>query len=61
MPEIIVTADRDSQPGDGAVLMRERVDIADFDSEDYAALLVQRLGWAVSDADDAERDGSRPR
>lgn len=56
MPQIIVTAERDSRE-EGPVLMREHVDIADFESDDYGALLVERLGWAVSDADDVERDG----
>jgi hypothetical protein len=54
MPHIIVTADQ----GDGAVMLRERVNIADFESQHFAAQLVERLGWAVGDADQAEREGS---
>lgn len=55
MPHIIVTA----KPGDGraeeAVMLRERVSVADFESRHFADQLVERLGWAVSDADDVEQ------
>jgi hypothetical protein len=57
MPQIIVTADRDGQ-AESPVLMDERVQIADFESDHFAAQLVQRLGWAVSDADEVECDGA---
>jgi len=50
MPQIIVTADRDEAP----VMLRERVNTTDFESRHFAAQLVERLGWAVSDAHDAE-------
>jgi hypothetical protein len=56
MPQIIVTADRDAADrGEGAVMMRERVTVTDFESDHFAAQLVERLGWAVSDADEVER------
>jgi hypothetical protein len=55
MPQIIVTADRDTEAQD-VVLMQERVNVADFESDHFAALLVERLGWAVSDADTVERE-----
>jgi hypothetical protein len=51
MPHIIVTADQ----GNGAVMFRERVNVADFESAHFASQLVERLGWAVGDADQAER------
>ena len=54
MPHIIVTADH----GDGAVMLRERVNVADFESDHFAAQLVERLGWAVGDAAMAERERS---
>lgn len=57
MPQIIVTADRPPETGENPVLLRERVNVADFDSDHFAAMLVERLGWAVCDADEAERDG----
>jgi len=55
MPQIIVTADRAAAFGEGAVTLRERVSVADFESEHFAAQLVERLGWAVGDAHEAER------
>lgn len=55
MPQVIVTADRGAAFGEGAVTLRERVSVADFESEHFATQLVERLGWAVGDADEAER------
>jgi hypothetical protein len=58
MPQIIVTADQTSDTGDNAVMLRERVNVADFESDHFAAQLVERLGWAVCDADEVEQDRS---
>jgi hypothetical protein len=55
MPQIIVTADRGPAFGEGAVMLRERVNVADFESRHFATQLVERLGWAVEDADRAEQ------
>jgi len=55
VPQIIVTANRGNEQADGPVLMRERVNIADFESDHFAAQLVERVGWALSDADDVEQ------
>ena len=57
MPQIIVTADRGAAFGEGAVTLRERVTATDFESEHFANQLVERLGWAVGDAHEAERVG----
>jgi hypothetical protein len=54
MPQIIVTADQATERGEGPVMLRERVNVADFDSDHFAAQLVERLGWAVSDADEVD-------
>ena len=35
-------------------MLRERVNVSDFDSDRFAANLVERLGWAVLDAAEAE-------
>ena len=59
MPQIIVTADSDSARTDPSVLMRERVSVRDFESDHFAAQLVERVGWAVSDADEVEQDRRR--
>lgn len=56
MPHIIVTADR----GEGAVMLMERINVSDFESRHFASQLVERLGWAVSDAHDAEREADHP-
>jgi hypothetical protein len=56
VPQIIVTADQSTDRGEGAVMLRERVNVADFESDHFAAQLVERLGWAVSDAHEAETD-----
>jgi hypothetical protein len=53
MPQILVTADQ----GEGEVMLRERVNVADFESEHFASQLVERLGWAVEDAAQAELGG----
>ena len=55
MPQIIVTADRAHEREQHGVMLRERVNIADFESERFAANLIERLGWAVVDATEAER------
>jgi len=54
LPQIIVTADGASEQR--SVMLRERVNVADFESDRFAANLVERLGWAVIDAAEAERD-----
>jgi hypothetical protein len=58
MPEIIVTAagSPDAKRGHD-VLLRERVSAADFESERFAANLVERLEWAVGDATEVESRG----
>ena len=55
MPQIIVTAKPPGREGEEAVLLRERVTVSDFESRHFADHLVERLGWAVSDADDVEQ------
>jgi hypothetical protein len=52
MPQIIVTADggRDNT----TVMWRERITIADLQSGHFARQLLERLGWAVGDAQERE-------
>jgi hypothetical protein len=57
MPQIIVAADRGAGFGEGTVTFRERVNVADFESDHFMAQLAERLGWAVEDA--AELEGVR--
>jgi hypothetical protein len=55
MPQIIVTADHGAAFEEGAVTFRERVTVGDFESDHFGRQLVERLGWAVGDADAVER------
>ncbi len=55
MPQIIVTADDAHDQNPDGVMLRERVNVEDFDSDRFAANLIERLGWAVIDASEVER------
>lgn len=54
MPQIIVTAGEASDL-EGRVVLRERINTSDFESERFAVNLLERIGWAVSDAAEAEQ------
>ncbi|HWD76407.1 MAG TPA: hypothetical protein VG371_14805 [Solirubrobacteraceae bacterium] len=58
MPQIIVTADKPNDEGQPPVMFRERVSVSDFESKHFASQLVERLGWAVGDADELNRRSS---
>jgi hypothetical protein len=69
MPTITVTADPgSSQPNHAPVLLSETVQSVHLSTDHAAAQLIERLAWAVSDAEDAEgadgwdfsRRGARP-
>lgn len=60
MPQIIVAAGSTDDLGDTTVLLRERVSATDFESDRFAANLLERLGWAVEDATAAEKRGFVP-
>lgn len=60
MPEIIVKTGTDSN-GDTPVLLRERVTEDNLASDHYTAQLMERIGWAVVDASEAEMDEPRGR
>ena len=55
MPQIIVTADTQAEDGQPPIMFRERVSVSDFESAHFAAQLIERLGWAVGDADEVNR------
>ena len=59
MPQIVV---RTSGPESkrGAEVMRERVAASDLESDQFASQLVERIGWALADADSLE-ERSKPR
>ncbi len=53
MPQILVVTDnRDETAGD--VVYRERVALTDLESAHFSGQLVERVGWAVLDADRKE-------
>jgi hypothetical protein len=63
MPRIIVTTANGAQPREGAVLLDELVQSVHLSTGHAAAQLVERLAWAISDAEEAERanvERSRP-
>lgn len=53
MARIIVTTDPTEHP-DAPVLLDERVYPVHLASEHAAAQLIERLGWAISDAESTE-------
>jgi hypothetical protein len=59
MPEIIITAAGATTPEreERDVTLRERINAADFESERFAANLIERIEWAVGDAVELERRG----
>jgi hypothetical protein len=56
MPQIIVTADKATDRAETSVMLKERVNVTDFESDHFAAQLVERVGWAVSDAHEVEQE-----
>lgn len=61
MPQIIVTSTSGHEIHEGKVLLRERVNATDFESDRFTANLLERLGWAVEDATEAEERELSPR
>ncbi|MFN8160129.1 MAG: hypothetical protein U0R52_03680 [Solirubrobacterales bacterium] len=58
MPQILVVTDRDSA-AEETVVYRERVALSDLESDHYSGHLIERVGWAVLDADEIEHgDGA---
>jgi hypothetical protein len=55
MPRIIVMANHPGGGGERAVMFTERVTASDFESDHFQTQLVERLGWAVGDAQAVEQ------
>jgi hypothetical protein len=53
MPQILVLTDAPQSAGE--VVYRERVPRSSLESEHFAGQLLERVGWAVKDADDLEQ------
>jgi hypothetical protein len=61
MPRIIVMSEPNAEP-ESAITLDECVTSADLRSGHQSAQLIERVGWAVHDADDMERaDGEAGR
>lgn len=62
MPQILVTADG-TDGRETVVMLKERVIPSDLESDHFSARLVERVGWALADADELEHPefGAAPR
>jgi hypothetical protein len=59
MPQILVVTDAPENT-ENEVVYRERIAPTDLESDHFSAQLVERVGWAVLDADQLEHeDGAR--
>lgn len=58
MPQILVLTDSPQRTSE--VVYRERVPSSSLESEHYAGQLLERVGWAVRDADDLEHRPELP-
>jgi hypothetical protein len=65
VPSVIVVAGSDTDEPSGfnhdrrTFELKERVTSADISDPHVAAQLIERIGWALADAEDAERAASR--
>ncbi len=53
MPQILVLADVHDDTAD-PVVYREGISLSDLESDHFSGQLVERVGWAVLDADELE-------
>lgn len=53
MAQILVVAS--SRSDDSEVVYRERINPSDLESDHFSGQLVERVGWAVIDAEELER------
>lgn len=58
MPQILVVAD--TAQDTPSVVYRERISTTDLESDHFSGQLVERVGWAVVDADQLEHREDRP-
>jgi hypothetical protein len=55
MPRILITTEASGEP-DVLVMLDERIATADLASDHFAGQLVQRIAWALADAENTERE-----
>jgi hypothetical protein len=56
MPRIIVTTDPSPLPADAPVWLDEHVQPVHLSTDQAAAQFVERVAWAISDAEDADSE-----
>jgi hypothetical protein len=59
VPRILITTD-ESDEHETAVVLQERVVPSDLESDHFSARLVERVGWALVDADEIEHRPPAP-
>jgi hypothetical protein len=59
MPQILVVTDPAEQDT-STVVYRERISTTDLESDHFSGQLVERVGWAVVDADQIEHAEGTP-
>lgn len=59
MPQILVVTDLQGVAGNSDVVYRERISLSDLESDHFSGQLVERVGWAVLDADEIEHKEAR--
>ena len=60
MAQILIVADSPGEAQQGTVVYRERVIGTDLESNHFSGQLVERVGWAVRDADLLEHENRLP-
>jgi len=58
MPQILVVTDVQEDTA-SSVVYRERISLSDLESDYFSGQLVERVGWAVLDADAIEHKAGR--
>lgn len=61
MPRIIVTTDPSLLPAEAPVWLDEHVQSVHLSTDHAAAQFVERVAWAISDAEDADGEHAGPR
>jgi hypothetical protein len=61
MPRIIITTDPSPLPASTSVWLDEHVHSVHLSTDPAAAQFIERLAWAISDAEDADGERANPR
>jgi hypothetical protein len=59
MPQILVITDLHGDTNSSDIVYRERISLSDLESDHFSGQLVERVGWAVLDADEIEHKEGR--